>query len=168
MMQSFAKIGWVGLLAISLCVQMAWAGPLRDCECVQFSGQTGPPSCLGCLSQATSKSGSTRSEASTSSNCCCSRSGLRKASGTAPASSQNGTNSWTHPGCDCELHQSLPFSQGRVPELTLSPSDLQPCMMLSETPCSAWCLRGSLNLRGCRSVGPPRQFSQATLCIWQI
>ena len=168
MIQSFAKTGWVGLLSISLCLQMAWAGPFDRCECVQSSTQSGRPSCVGCQAQATPKPDSARFAVSTSSSCCCSPSGPRAAIGSEPASPESDTDSWTQPGCDCGLHSSLPATPGVTSKPTLSPRGPQHTMMPSA---ESWQLTRpsqSIRLISTRSNGPPRHFSQTLLCVWLI
>lgn len=168
MIQSLAKIGWVGLLSISLCLQMAWASPFRTCECAQPFTQSGSLSCAACVSKGTSKSGAVRFAASTSPRCCCSRSGLLTAAGAEPDSSTSQTNSWTHPDCDCGWHASLPASPGVVSKLILSPRGPQPSMMPSAARWQGDCLSESIRLLSTRSIGPPRHFSQTLLCVWLI
>ena len=168
MIQSFAKTGWVGLLSISLCVQMAWAVPFNVCECAHAPNAVEAKGCRTCVASAALSPTSNQPALSLSSGCCCSMPIEWTGESGKTSAPQGGTATWTYPRCDCGLLSSLPVSQGMVPELTWSPSDAQPSMVLSAAPWSAWCLRGSPTFRANRSAGPPRQFSQATLCVWQI
>lgn len=168
MIQSLAKIGWVGLLSISLCLQMAWAGPFDACPCVQSCNPSDSPTCTACVSQAAPEPSSTHFANTTDSSCCCSQSGLPTDAGPESISSKGKSNAWALPSCDCGLHSLPPSSPGVISELTLSPRGPQPSMLPSVASWQVTCSCESPRFVLTRVDASVRHFSQRLLCVWLI
>lgn len=168
MIQSFAKTGWVGLLSISLCLQMAWAVPVGVCECVQASDDSVTVACAACGSRAATLPKSARPATLSLSGCCCSISVPQTTEGGQPIDPEGDSDSWTHVGCDCGLHSPPPPSHCVMPKLTPSPRGQQPSIVDPEMPRPVPCLGGSISPLSTRSEGLPSHFPRTFLCVWLI